>query len=203
MSALLADAPALQAAVAAARADGGGALAVTEYVDARNADGHHEKLSYFRIGAQLFPSALDVSRNWVCKGVIGDPDGIDDHAREQAFLSGNPHADLLGPAFEAAGIGYGRADYAMIGGRPQVFEINTNPLIDRPEAMPPALQPYAQLLVGRWLAALEAFRRQARGRPGSGCPGRGQRRHPGAAIGCAGLSADCSVQSASCTRRPG
>lgn len=139
----------------------------------------------------------------MCKGVIGDPDGIDDHAREQAFLSGNPHADLLGPAFEAAGIGYGRADYAMIGGRPQVFEINTNPLIDRPEAMPPALQPYAQLLVGRWLAALEAFSPPGARPAWVRCPGRGQRRHPGAAIGCAGLSADCSVQSASCTRRPG
>lgn len=158
MSALIEDALALQDAIAAARAAGRGeALAVTEYVDARNANGYHEKLSYFRIGARLFPSALDVSRHWVCKGVVGDPDGIDDHAREQAFLSGNPHADLLAPAFEAAGISYGRADYAMIGGRPQVFEINTNPLIDCPEAMPPELQPYAQLLVGRWLEALAAF----------------------------------------------
>lgn len=159
MSALIEDEVALRNAIETAIAGGipAEALAVTEYVDARNEDGHHEKISYFRIGARLFPSALDMSSNWVCKGVVGDPDTIEDHAREQAFLSGNPHAGVMEPAFDAAGIGYGRADYAMIAGRPQVFEINTNPLIDSPESMPPALRAYATLLVGRWLDALAAF----------------------------------------------
>lgn len=159
MSALLADTAALREALAASRAAGtpAEALAVTEYVDARNAEGQHEKLSYFRIGARLFPSARDVSRNWVCKGVIGDPDTIEDPARERDFLAGNPHAEAMEHAFDAAGIGYGRADYAMIEGRPRIFEINTNPLIDTPESMPEALRPYARLLVERWVGALAAF----------------------------------------------
>lgn len=159
MSALLDDQAAVDAAIAEALAAGAPpeALAVTEYVDARNADGYHEKLSYFRIGGQLFPSALDASRNWVCKGVITDPDTVDVSVRERAFLETNPHADSLLPAFEAAGIGYGRADYAVIDGRPQLFEINTNPLVDQPEQMPAHLRPYALLLVDRWLAGLAAF----------------------------------------------
>jgi hypothetical protein len=159
MSALIGDAAALNAAIETAFAGGipTEALAVTEYIDARNEDGHYEKLSYFRVGARLFPSALDMSRNWVCKGVVGDPDTIEDHAREQAFLAGNPHAEVMALAFDAAEIGYGRADYAMVDGRPQVFEINTNPLIDCPEVMPPALRDYARLLVERWLDALAVF----------------------------------------------
>lgn len=159
MSALLEDEAALAGALAKAAADGipANALVVTEYVDARNADGYHEKLSYFRIDRGLFPSALDMSRNWVCKGVVGDPDTVENYAREQAFLTGNPHAALLEPAFDAAGIDYGRADYAMVDGRPQIFEINTNPLIDAPEAMPAALRPYAELLVTRWLEMLATY----------------------------------------------
>lgn len=159
MSALLQDQAAVDAAIAEALGAGmpPDLLAVTEYVDARNEDGHHEKLSYFRIGDRLFPSALDASRNWVCKGVIGDPDTVDVSDRERTFLETNPHAEALMPAFEAAGIGYGRADYAVIDGVPQIFEINTNPLVDQPEQMPAHLRPYALRLVERWLGGLAAF----------------------------------------------
>lgn len=156
MSALLPDAAALRAALAEA-GTATGALAVTEYINARDADGHHVKFSYFRVGDRLFPSALDLSRNWVCKGVLDDPDTVEDHAREQAFLLEDPHATELMAAFEAAGIGYGRADYAMADGRPQLFEINTNPLLDYPEALPPGYRAYGLLLVERWLAAIAAF----------------------------------------------
>ncbi|PZQ50763.1 MAG: hypothetical protein DI556_06500 [Rhodovulum sulfidophilum] len=165
MSALIADAAALRAAIAIAGAAGAPAetLAVTEYIDARNADGLHEKLSYFRLGARLFPSARDVSRNWVCKGLLEDPDTVSEPDRERAFLAGNPHAEELGRAFAAAGIDYGRADYAMVDGRARIFEINTNPLLDDPATLPPALQTYARLLIDRWLDALAAFSAPAPG----------------------------------------
>ena len=127
---------------------------MTEYVDARNADGLHEKLCYFRIGETLFPAALDVSANWVCKGVVGDPHAIDAAERELEFLVGSQHEAMLRAAFEAAEIDYGRADYAIVDGRPQIFEINTNPQIDRPEALPGAQRANGALVLARWLDGL-------------------------------------------------
>jgi len=48
-------------------------------------------------------------------------------AKELDYIGGNPHADELKRAFEIAGIDYGRADYGIVNGRPQIYEINTNP----------------------------------------------------------------------------
>jgi len=46
---------------------------------------------------------------------------------EQNFVLENWHADVLGQVFGIAGIEYGRADFGIVGGRVQVYEINTNP----------------------------------------------------------------------------
>lgn len=159
MTGLLADAAALEAALGDLVAAGfrREALAVTEYVDARNAEGLHEKLSYFRIGETLFPSALDLSTDWVCKGAIEDENAVPMPEREMSFLTSDAHDAPMRAAFDAAGIGYGRADYVMVGGAPQLFEINTNPFLDPPESLPPELQEYSRMLLGHWREALEVF----------------------------------------------
>ena len=46
-----------------------------------------------------------------------------------AEMASNPYAERLRPAFEAAGIDYGRADFGFRDGRLAVYEINTNPSI--------------------------------------------------------------------------
>ncbi len=48
---------------------------------------------------------------------------------EQEFVKGNWNADILRRVFEMAGIEYGRADWGIVGGKVQVYEINTNPQI--------------------------------------------------------------------------
>lgn len=132
-------------------------FAVTEYVDARNNQGLHEKRSYMRVNGRLFPSALDQSRNWVCKGEYADPDTVPIPARELAFLRGQEDLEVLRAAFDAAKIQYGRADYALVGGRPQIFEINTNPWMEPPELVPDEARPGAEHIIGAWLDALEAL----------------------------------------------
>lgn len=156
ISDLLPDAAALEAALAALGGDRA-ALAVTEYIDARDAAGRHQKFSYFRIGDRFFPAARDLSACWVCKGLIEDAATIREPEAELAFLAGNVHEALMRPAFDAAGIGYGRADYVVTGGRVQVFEINTNPYLDPPDFLPPEFQGYAERLMARWQEALAAF----------------------------------------------
>lgn len=131
--------------------------AITEYVDARNAEGLHEKRSYMRIGARLFPAARDVSRHWVCKGEHGDPEGVPQPDREMAFLQGTEDAEVMARAFAATAIDYGRADYALVNGRPQIFEINTNPWLEPPENVPAAARGGAQTIIDYYLDALLAL----------------------------------------------
>ena len=55
---------------------------------------------------------------------------LDEHLldEERAFVAENPHNDQLQEVFELANIQYGRIDYAVVDGRLQVWEINTNPM---------------------------------------------------------------------------
>jgi hypothetical protein len=117
-----------------ARAD----LVVTEYVDVRNAEGFHERYSVFRVGDRVFSTYYDVSPGWVNKGDNRDFVNIDYALRETAFVRDNPHGELLRPIFDLAGITYGRVDYAFAQDDPehrcpQIFEINTNPMIETPD----------------------------------------------------------------------
>ncbi|CAM3343243.1 hypothetical protein PANO111632_15340 [Paracoccus nototheniae] len=138
-----------------------GRFVITEYVDARNVNGLHEKRSYTRVGDRLFPSAMDQSRGWVCKGEYSDPATVSDPVRELAFFNENADNATLRKAFDLAGIDYGRADYAVIGGRPQIFEINTNPWIEPPERVPAISRRGAEHIVAAWLSALEHLAAQA------------------------------------------
>lgn len=132
-------------------------FAITEYIDARNAEGLHEKRSYTRIGERYFPAARDVSRNWVCKGEYSNPEGVAQPDVELAFLTGTEDLDELRHAFEVTQIDYGRADYAVVDGHPQLFEINTNPWIEPPEGVPAWARRSAQTIVASYLDALTAL----------------------------------------------
>src|SRR5690606_9516313 len=50
---------------------------------------------------------------------------------EYDIVASNRYGEAIRPAFEAAGIEYGRADFALVDGRPQVYEINSNPMLER------------------------------------------------------------------------
>ncbi|QQO46765.1 hypothetical protein [Paracoccus sp. MC1862] len=155
-SGLLRTPEALRAAVAALDLDDrqGDRFVVTEYIDARNELGLHEKRSYTRVGDRLFPSALDQSRDWICKGEFTDLSIVPAAEREMAFLQVNEDEPVLRAAFEATGIQYGRADYALVNGRPQIFEINTNPYVDNPETVPERGHVAAAHISSAWLDAL-------------------------------------------------
>ncbi|WP_220185056.1 hypothetical protein [Paracoccus sp. S1E-3] len=154
-STLIGDAAELDRAVAALNSPDG--FAITEYIDARNAEGLHEKRSYMRVGDRLFPAARDVSRNWVCKGEYSNPEGVAQPEIELAFLTGTEDRDALRRAFDVTRIDYGRADYAVVDGRPQLFEINTNPWVEPPEGVPAWARRSAGTIVSAWLDAVEAL----------------------------------------------
>ena len=50
-------------------------------------------------------------------------------------MRSNPHADWIGACSRSPVIDSGRIDYGTVGGRPQVYEINTNPTIVSAETL--------------------------------------------------------------------
>jgi hypothetical protein len=74
------------------------------------------------VGERTVPRHLFFSRNWQVKQAdLVSPGQI---AEELAYIEENPYAELLREVCRIARIGYGRIDYALLDGRPQIWEIN-------------------------------------------------------------------------------
>ena len=103
-------------------------LIIIEFCDTRDENGLFRKYSAMRIGDVIFPRYLHVSDHWVTKEDRADLDEA--FIREELrYLEGDSHEGWLREVFDLARIQYGRIDYAMHRGEPQVWEINTNPLL--------------------------------------------------------------------------
>ena len=102
-------------------------LMVVEWLDTSDAEGVFRKYGAFVIGEAIVPRALMCARRWV----ISDFELLDDAHLQEALdylkPTVHPHADFLLEIARAAGIEWGRFDYAFLDGRPQIWEINTNP----------------------------------------------------------------------------
>ncbi len=98
---------------------------VVEFLGERDERGLFRKYSAWRIGSSILPGHLFFGPDWMLK----EPKVVDAESLrlEAAYLDENPHADMLDAAFRLGRIDYGRVDYGVVGGRVQVYEINTNP----------------------------------------------------------------------------
>jgi hypothetical protein len=86
------------------------------------------KFNTFRVGNEVFAHHTVVEDSWVVKygnRTVKLPEEY--KVFEQQFVKENWKADVLRRAFEIAGIEYGRADWGIVRGKVQVYEINTNP----------------------------------------------------------------------------
>jgi hypothetical protein len=119
-------------------------LIVVEYCHTVSGDGLFRKYSAFIVGDTIIPHTLMHSRDWITKshGRLIDAQT----AREElAYVTGNPHAEWLRQTFALAKIRYGRIDYGVQNGAPQVWEINTNPTIIRHPNADPLTQQQVRL----------------------------------------------------------
>lgn len=139
-------------------------LLVVEFHDTSDASGTFRKYAAMRIGDTLLPRHLFFSRDWVVKKA-----GPPDEARlreEREFLDAFPHREQVRAAFEAARIDYGRIDYAVVGGRIRVWEINTNPvLVPSPSRIDPGRLDGSRRFAAEAAAALNALSDLPRGEP--------------------------------------
>lgn len=97
-----------------------------EFIDTADGAGHYRKYGAFRIGPHIVPRHMFVSTHWEVKI---DTNNLSAFRRreEYAYLRENASRDQVMQAFDAAGLEYGRIDFALLDGKLQVWEVNDNP----------------------------------------------------------------------------
>lgn len=138
MSDLLHDWPELHGAahdlVASSRWDWKDFLAV-EFCDTAGPQGEYATYRAIVIGGRVLPTigGVTFARAWEEKEYTL----LEDRRAEASlrYVRENPHARELGAIAELAGVDYGRFDYALLDGRPEIWELNTNPNIVVPRAV--------------------------------------------------------------------
>ena len=125
-----------------------------EFCNTADKDGIYRKYGVFVAGEAIVPRHLFFSRNWFVKDAdLVEPAML---AEEMAFVQTNPHEGTLREIFRLAGIAYGRIDYALVDGRLQVWEINTNPIltprIDKTAERGPVHQHFVNMIAAAFLA---------------------------------------------------
>jgi hypothetical protein len=129
---------------------------VIEFLDAADEHGVVRKYGAFRVGERILARQIHFSRQWVVR--FPDIRTPETAAEELDYVRGNPHAGELFDVFELARIDYGRVDYSVVGGRVQVWEINTNPMILIPrDRLDPLRAPAHDAFGQAFNAALEAL----------------------------------------------
>jgi hypothetical protein len=156
LTGLLENEQALDRAIAQAVAQGlpERELMVVEYCAEPLAPGLFRKLSVFRIGECMVGWTCVHDNQWVAKYGVNGIAGQELYDDEFRIVRDNPYGEALRKVFEIAHIDYGRADFGLVRGRPQTYEINTNPSIDEPGPHPfetrvkASLLSYERLLAG-------------------------------------------------------
>ena len=98
---------------------------IVGFVSSKDAQGRALKYSAFRVGDHIIPRHRFLGRTWFVRG----PDYLNEETAgaERDWQAAFAETDQARRIFDIAGIDYGRLDFAIIDGRVQAFEINTNP----------------------------------------------------------------------------
>jgi len=105
-------------------------LMIVEFCDTSSQDGLFRKFSAFKVGDSIIPSDVMVSHHWCVKSGRNEP--TEERIREaMKYVDDNPHEEWLQRVCSIGGVDYGRVDFGVLDGVPQVWEINLNPTIGR------------------------------------------------------------------------
>ena len=103
-------------------------LVIIEFCADQFAPGVHQKISMYKIGDKVFQNYINVGKSWMVK--YGDTSLLSDeqHRLDLQKIEENRFAQHFIKVFKQANIDYGRADFGLYKGLPQIYEINFNPL---------------------------------------------------------------------------
>jgi hypothetical protein len=105
-------------------------ILIVEYAGQPVRPGLFRRLAIYRIGDRSVADTCVHERDWRAKegeDGIATPELYEDELR---IVRDNPYRDVVGKAFDLAGIDYGRADFGLVDGRVQVYEINPTPFVE-------------------------------------------------------------------------
>lgn len=135
-------------------------LLVVEFCGEPYAPGVWRRYGAFRFGERVHLDNVATESHWAVK--VGRPGLVDDetYAADDAVIRANRYADVVGRAFAIAGLDYGRADFGLVGGVPQIYEINTNPhlahVTTHPSPIRMATLAFARERFGRLFATMDS-----------------------------------------------
>ncbi len=106
-------------------------LLIIEYAAEPMRDDVFRKMGVYRIGDAYIPYVNLYQRNWIVDD--GEPLLLthEEHVADKALLANFPWLEMARRAYELCHIEYGRLDFGLVGGEPQVYEINFNPHLRR------------------------------------------------------------------------
>jgi FtsZ-binding cell division protein ZapB len=102
-------------------------LIVIEYCAEPVAPNIFRRYGTFRVGERIHLDHVVTEDSWNVKwGKLGLADE-EQYKADDVAIRANHYEEPLARAFDLAGLDYGRADFGLVDGRPQIYEINTNP----------------------------------------------------------------------------
>ncbi len=129
---VLPDAEAAESALAMAISQGHplSDLAFIEYAaEPAGENGTFRKHACYIVGDRIVRALTVTDASWVAKnGILGGATAAE-YASDRAEMDAYPHEALMRQVFALAGTRFGRIDFGMVEGRPQIYELNTNPYI--------------------------------------------------------------------------
>ena len=141
-------------------------LMIVEYCAEPVRDGLFRKLAMFRVGSAMITHLCVHQSSWIAKDGERGIAGAELYDDEYRMIDENRHAEEFRAAFEIGSIEFGRADFGLVGGKPQVYEINTNPTFASIRKHPfPIRIAASRLFEDRMVAALAAIDTPAGGPP--------------------------------------
>ena len=107
-------------------------LLIVEFSDTVDADGVYRKATAYIVGDAVFQRFMFFGDHWEVKqprsGTVAqrcsEASMLDE---ETAFLGGEAYLPVLRRVAEIGGFGFGRIDFGIADGKPQIWEVNTNP----------------------------------------------------------------------------
>lgn len=101
---------------------------VVEFAGEADTRAFHRTFSAYCLAGRVIPGHLVFSRRWRAR-TTDEP--VEDWmlVEERAYLSANAHADLVRGVFRLARVDFGRVEFGVVGGRVQIYGIDTTPVI--------------------------------------------------------------------------
>lgn len=133
-------------------------LMFVEYCAEPVSDGVFRKLSAFRVGEKIQMTMAVHESHWQAKYGEAGIASAELYEADYNSIEANPYNDALRRVFDIARIEYGRVDFAVVDGQPQIYEINTNPHISLIDEHPFPKRLEAQsLFMERFVEALKSI----------------------------------------------